>query len=310
MDHRRAEAYGRGVRWGGSSSGSTGRSRCSGWVGWAGRIWPVRRRGGLSWSPDGDSTLLAVTRRTVCLVTFAEYDTSWARRTNQGQPWRAYGFDLPTGAPLWFRRGSAAQVTALNAAGGRFALASATETFGPLYVLHERSGEEESSISDGSATPEVHPGARGTHYYTTQTSVRRVNLATGKASWTRPLEYARVAPLAGGELVVAATADGLGALDAAGGDRRWWRDDVRALTTTDGRPLADATAVYATGPRPGDSAVSEGTSAWGIHVLAADTGRLLWAVPVDGLTTLSYAAAGDGLIHVCTSATLQTFRGP
>ncbi|MEU9955133.1 protein kinase [Streptomyces sp. NPDC050982] len=261
-------------------------------------------------SPDGDSTLLAVTRRTACLVTFAVYDTSWARRTNQGRPWRAYGFDLPTGAPLWFRGGTAAQVTALNATGGRFALASATATFGPLYVLHERSGEEESSIPDGSATPEVHPGARGTRYYTTRTSVRRVNLATGKASWTRPLEQARVAPLAGDELVVAATADGLGALDAAGGGRRWWRDDVRALTTTDDRPLADGTVVYATGPRPGVSSTSAGTSAWGIHALEAATGRLRWAVPVDGLTTMSYGAAGDGLIHVCTSATLQTFRGP
>ena len=262
------------------------------------------------YSPDGPSTLLAVTRRTACLVTFAEYDTSWARRTNQGQRWRAYGFDLPTGAPLWFRSGTAAQVTALNAAGGRFALASAAATFGPLYVLHERTGEEESSIPDGSATPEVHPGARGTRYYTTRTSVRRVNLATGKASWTRPLEEARVVSPAGDELVVASTADGLSALDAADGDRRWWRDDVRALTTPDGHPLADATAIYATGPRPGVSATSAGVSTWGIHVLAAATGRLRWAVPVDGLTTMSYAAAGDGLIHVCTSTTLQTFRGP
>ncbi|MFC8666234.1 protein kinase [Streptomyces sp. NPDC057199] len=262
------------------------------------------------YSPDGDSTLLAVTRRTACLVTFAEYDTSWARRTNQGKPWRAYGFDLPTGAPLWFRSGTAAQVTALNAAGGRFALATATATWGPLYVLHERSGEEESSIPDGSATPEVHPGARGTRYYTTVASVRRVNLATGKARWTRRLTHARVAEPAGDELVVAAAAEGLGALDAAGGDRRWWRDDVRALTSTDGRLLADATAIYATGPEPGVSATSVGTSAWGIHVLAAATGRLRWAVPVDGLTTMSYGAAGDGLIHVCTGATLQTFRGP
>lgn len=262
-------------------------------------------------SLDGDSTLLAVTRRTACLATFASYGTIWARRTNRGQRWRAYGFDLPTGAPLWFRGGTAAQVTALDAAGGRFALASATETFGPLYVLDERSGEEESSIPKGSATPEVHPGARGTHYYTTQTSVRRVNLATGKTRWKRHLADAKVvAPLAGDELVVATTAEGLGALDAAGGDRRWWRDDVRALTTTDGRPLTDGTVVYATGPRPGDSSTPAGTSTWGIHALAATTGKLRWAVPVDGLTTASYGAAGDGLVHVCTGTTLQTFRGP
>lgn len=257
-------------------------------------------------SPDGGSTLLAVTHRTACLVTFAAYGTMWARRTNRGQRWRAYGFDLPTGAPLWFRNGTAAEVTALDAAGGRFALATATATPGPLYVLSERSGALESSLPDGSAMPEVHPGARGTRYYATQTSVRRVNLATGKASWTRRLADARVAPLAGDALVVAATADGLGALDAAGGDRHWWRDDVGALTTTDGRPLADGTVVYATGPRPGVS----GTSAWGVHALAAATGRLRWAVPVDGLTTASYGAAGDGLIHVCTGTTLQTFRGP
>ncbi|WP_405957899.1 protein kinase domain-containing protein [Streptomyces phaeochromogenes] len=262
-------------------------------------------------SPDSGETLLAVTQRTTCLVTFAKYDTLWTRRSNRGQRWRAYGFDLPTGAPLWFRSGTAAQVTALDAAGGRFALASATDTFGPLYVLDERSGEEESSIPEGSATPEVHPGARGTRYYTTQTSVRRVNLATGKARWTRHLADARVvAPLAGDELVVAATANGLGALDTADGDRRWWRDDVRALTTTDGRPLADGTVVYATGSRPGVSGTPAGTSTWGIHALAAATGRLRWAVPVDGLTTASYGAAGDGLIHVCTGTTLQTFRGP
>ncbi|MCX4911193.1 protein kinase [Streptomyces sp. NBC_00878] len=259
---------------------------------------------------DGSSTLLAVTHRTACLATFAKYDSIWARRTNQKRRWRAYGFDLPTGAPLWFRGGTAAQVTALNAAGGRFALASATATPGPLYVLHERSGEEESSIPDGSATPEVHPGARGTRYYATSTSVRRVNLATGKARWTQRLAGARVAPLAGDELVVAATAHGLGALDAAGGGERWWRDDLRALTTTDGRPLADGTVVYAAGPRPGASDTSAGTSAWGIHALAAATGRPRWAVPVDGLTTESYGAAGDGLIHVCTGTTLQTFRGP
>ncbi|MGW0649073.1 protein kinase domain-containing protein, partial [Streptomyces umbrinus] len=262
-------------------------------------------------SLDGDSALLAVTRRTACLATFASYGTIWARRTNRGQRWRAYGFDLPTGAPLWFRGGTAAQVTALDAAGGRFALASATDTFGPLYVLDERSGEEESSIPEGSATPEVHPGARGTHYYTTQTSVRRVNLATGKTRWKRHLADAKVvAPLAGDELVVATTAEGLGALDAAGGDRRWWRDDVRALTTTDGRPLADGTVIYATGPRPGDSSTPAGTSTWGIHALTATTGKLRWAVPVDGLTTASYGAAGDGLVHVCTGTTLQTFRGP
>ncbi|MEV2191930.1 protein kinase [Streptomyces phaeochromogenes] len=261
-------------------------------------------------SLDGTFVLFAVTARTACLVTFAGYGSFWARRTNQGQRWRAYGFDLPTGAPLWFRNGTAAQVTAVDAAGGRFALASATATSGPLYVLRERSGEVESSIPDGSAMPEVHPGARGTRYYATQTSVRRVNLATGKASWTRRLADAKVTPLAGDELVVAATADGLGALDAAGGDRRWWRDGVRALTTTDGRPLADGTVVYATGPRPGDSGTPAGTSAWGIHALAATTGRLRWAVPVDGLTTASYGAAGDGLIHVCTGTTLQTFRGP
>ncbi|MFD3312111.1 PQQ-binding-like beta-propeller repeat protein, partial [Streptomyces sp. NPDC058694] len=261
-------------------------------------------------SPDGSETLLAVTRRTACLATFAEYDTFWARRTNLKQRWRAYGFDLPTGAPLWFEDGASAQVTALNAAGGRFVLATATEATGPLYVLHERSGEEESSIPDGSAMPEVYPGARGTRYYATLTSVRQVNLATGKATWTRPLTRAKVAPLAGEELVVAATADGLGALDAADGDRRWWRDDVHALTTTDGRPLADGTVVYAAGPRPGVSATSAGTSAWGIHALAAATGKLRWAVPVDGLTTASYGAAGDGLVHVCTGTTLQTFRGP
>ncbi|MFF3850450.1 protein kinase [Streptomyces sp. NPDC002328] len=262
-------------------------------------------------SPDAGSTLLAVTPRTLCLVTFAEYDSSWARRTNRGRRWRAYGFDLPTGAPLWFRTGAEPHVTALNAAGGRFALASAAETPGPLYVLRERSGAEESSIPDGSAMPEVHPGARGTRYYATGTSVRRVDLATGKTAWTRPLADARVTPLDGGELVVvAATADGLGALDAADGDRRWWRDDVRALTTTDGRPLADGDVVYTAGPRPGVSATSSGTSAWGVHALAAATGGLRWAVPVDGLTTLAYGAAGGGLIHVCTDTTLRTFRGP
>ncbi|MDX3716074.1 protein kinase [Streptomyces europaeiscabiei] len=261
-------------------------------------------------SPDASSTLLAVTQRTACLVTFAEYDTYWERRSNRGQRWRAYGFDLPTGAPLWFQNGAEPHVMALNAAGGRFALASATETLGTLYVLRERSGAEESSIPDGSAMPEVHPGARGTRYYATGTSVRRVNLATGEVRWTRRLADASVAPLDGDELVVAATADDLSALEAADGDRRWWRDDVRALTTTDGRPVTDGTVVYAAGPRPGVSATSAGTSAWGIHALSAATGRLRWAAPVDSLTTTSYGAAGDGLIHVCTGTTLQTFRGP
>ncbi|MFJ3667244.1 protein kinase [Streptomyces sp. NPDC090106] len=261
-------------------------------------------------SPDADSTLLAVTRRTACLVTFAQYHSAWHRRTNKGRRWRAYGFDLSTGAPLWFSEGAEPHVTALNAAGGRFALATAAESLGPLYVLRERSGKEEASIPDGSAMPEVHPGARGIHYDATDTSVRRVDLATGEVGWTRRLAGARVARLDGDELVLAATADGLGVLVAADGVRRWWREDVRSLTATDGRPVGDGAVVYAAGPRPGATAAPAGTSAWGIHALEAATGRLRWAVPVDGLTTLAHAAAGDGLIHVCTDTTLQTFRAP
>ncbi|MBC9715948.1 PQQ-binding-like beta-propeller repeat protein [Streptomyces sp. TRM66268-LWL] len=257
-------------------------------------------------SLDGGSALLAVTGRTACLVTCAAYDTRWARRTNRGQRWRAYGFDVRDGGALWFTEGTAAQVTAVHAAGGRFALATAAQAPGPLVVLRERTGAIEVEIRDGSATPEVHPGATGSRFYADGTSVRRVDSASGRTSWRQALADATVSPLAGGQSVAVATAEGLGALHSATGQRRWWREGLRPLTATDGRPVTDGSTLYATGPSPG----TEGTGSWGIHALAVSTGSLLWAVPVDGLGGTSFGAGSGGLVHVCTEKTLQTFRAP
>ncbi|MFD7401183.1 PQQ-binding-like beta-propeller repeat protein [Streptomyces sp. NPDC059866] len=267
---------------------------------------------------DGDHASFVVSERTVCLVTYASYDTIQARRAAQGRRWRAYGYGITRGEALWFRAGTPAEVIAMHAAGGRFALALNSTSMtgdapptGPLMVLSERKGTVESRVSGGAARPEAHRGATGTRYYATQRAVQCVDLATGHVRWSKPPGQAGVTPAAAHGLVHAATSEGVGALDAATGGKRWWRDDVRGLAGAEEPPLREGGLLYVAGPDPdGAPGTSGDWPVWGVHALHAATGEPAWAVPADGLSGEVIAAAGGGLLHLSTGRTLQTFRGP
>ncbi|MGW7414223.1 protein kinase domain-containing protein [Streptomyces sp. NPDC054863] len=268
---------------------------------------------------EGPSARLGVSPAVVCLVTHATASTLWEQRATKGNRWRAYGFGARDGRPLWHRAGTVTGVPAVHQSGGRLAVATSDRPVslrepadGPLVVLRERDGTVEREIEGGSARPEAHPGASGIRHYPGRSAVEAVDLATGKRRWSRAAgDEATVTPAATAGLVHTGTNGDLRALDAATGHERWARADVRRIDDDDEAPplVADG-LVYASGsdpsvaPKPGQR--SDG---WGLHALKAETGELVWAMPVDRMSKV-VAAAGGGRVHLCVDRTLLTLRGP
>ncbi|MBD0743481.1 protein kinase domain-containing protein [Streptomyces sp. CBMA152] len=247
---------------------------------------------------DGSSGLLALGDKVACLVTYESYGT-------EGRSWRAYGYDLLTGAPLWSHEGTAAGVTALRHAGGRFAIAASTHSpSDPLYVLRASDGHQETTIEGGALRPDAHPGAVGTGYFAAGEAVSAVDLTTRTTLWSRGVTASvSVTPTATGELVHAGSPTELCALDATTGRTRWLRTDVARITTPGSTPPLLANGhLYATGPEPG-------TGQPALHALDPATGKLVWATPFEGHGEV-YGTAGDGLVHIYAGTTLTTFSAP
>ncbi|MFI0978986.1 serine/threonine-protein kinase [Streptomyces sp. NPDC021093] len=268
---------------------------------------------------EGPSARLSVSPAVVCLVTYATASTLWEQRATKGNRWRAYGFGARDGKPLWHRAGTVTGVPAVHQYGGRLAVATAERPVslrepadGPLVVLRERDGTQEREIEGGSVHPEAHPGSSGIRHYPGRSAVEAVDLATGKRRWSRAAgDEATVTPAATAGLVHTGTNGDLRALDAATGHQRWARADVRRIDDDDEAPplVADG-LVYASGSDP--SVVSTSTQhsdGWGLHALKAETGELVWAMPVDRMSKVR-AAAGGGRVHLCVDRTLLTLRGP
>ncbi|MFG2144796.1 PQQ-binding-like beta-propeller repeat protein [Streptomyces sp. NPDC048696] len=277
----------------------------------------------LSPEPDGGHGLLALGDRVACLVTYESYGTEGARGTARPRPWRAYGYDVLTGAPLWYHEGTAAAVTALRHAGGRFAVATSTRAQSdtpellkaraqdPLHVLRATDGREETAIEGGALRPDAHPGAVGTGYFAAGEAVSAVDLTTRTTLWSRGVTGSvSVTPTACGDLVHAGSRTELSALDATTGRTRWLRTDVARITAAGSTPplLADG-RLYATGPEPGTGRLALDGPNWGLHTLDPTTGKLLWAAPFEDHGD-PYGAAGDGLVHIYTGTTLTTFQAP
>ncbi|WP_308408568.1 protein kinase [Streptomyces sp. AC627_RSS907] len=265
---------------------------------------------------EGGQGVFTVSDDVVCLLTYAPYGTRWERRTTSAPPWRAYGFDSRTGNELWFREGHVAEVTGVDAAGGRIAVAASSRDSGvpgtdrpaqdaPLVVLKASDGAVEREIAHGARRPQAHPGAEGVGYFASQDRIEAVDLATRRTLWARPAgAVTDIAPRATGGLVLASSSDGIEALDAGTGRKRWSRPGFRAIG--DGAPLVSDGLALASGPEPGGS----GEAAWGVYALDVRTGDAAWAVPVEPATDMTLATAHDGLVHICAGRTLHTVRGP
>ncbi|WP_158942823.1 PQQ-binding-like beta-propeller repeat protein, partial [Streptomyces sp. ERV7] len=274
---------------------------------------------------EGSRGMIALGDSVACLVTYEPYDTLWARRTAPERPWRAYGYDRATGEGLWYHEGTAAGVTAVRHAGGRFAVAASAHAPSdkpeqlkalardPLHVLRASDGRFETTVVGGAPRPDAHPGATGTGYFALGEAVSAVELATRTTLWSRGVTSSvSVTPTATGGLVHAGSYAEVSALDAATGRTRWLRTDVRRLTEAPYAappPLLSEGRLYVTGPEPGSGQLALGGPKWGLHALDPATGELVWAVPFEGRDEL-LGSAGDGLVHVCAGSVLTTFHGP
>ncbi|MGA4842720.1 protein kinase domain-containing protein [Streptomyces sp. G45] len=264
---------------------------------------------------EGDRGTLVLCGGVLCLLTYAAYDTRWARRSAQGRRWRAYGFDARTHRDLWYHQGDASGVVGTHQAGGRIAVATSArpaygseEPRGPLVVLRAADGGVERTVPGGAARPQAHPGARGTGVYAAGPGLTAVDLGTGRTRWSRRATAVTAhtpRPVRG--LVLAAAGDGVSAYDAgSGGGPRWTRAGVRGLTAGDGSLLTADGYAYVLGPEPG----TRGEPTWGLHALDVRTGATAWAVELGAGTTVAAAAAGDGLVHLYADDALRTVGGP
>ncbi|MEU4349837.1 PQQ-binding-like beta-propeller repeat protein [Streptomyces sp. NPDC023838] len=272
---------------------------------------------------EGSQGMLALGDRVACLVTYERYDTDRARRTARKRPWRAYGYDPATGEGLWYHEGTAAGVTAVRHAGGRFAVAASVHAQSdspeqlraragdPLHVLRASDGRPETTVVGGALRPDAQPGATGTGYFALGEAVSAVDLAARTTLWSRGVTGSvSVTPTATGGLVHAGSPSEVSAMDAATGRTRWLRTDVRRLTEDPpAPPLLSEGRLYVTGPEPGSDRLALSGPAWGLHALDPETGKLVWAVPFEGRDKLS-GSAGGGLVHVCAGSVLTTFHGP
>ncbi|MEV0257037.1 protein kinase [Streptomyces sp. NPDC050732] len=265
---------------------------------------------------EGGNGLFALADGVACLLTYASYDTLQERRGTLDRPWRAYGFDARTGDELWFHEGRAAGVIGVDDAGGRIAVATASRSSGspgtdryarhdPLVVLKASDGTVEREVANGARRPQAHPGAEGVGYFASEERIVAVDLATRRTVWDRPAgAVTDVAARATGGLVLASSPDGVEALDARTGRRRWSRPGFRDVE--DGVPVVSDGVVLVSGPEPGGS----GEGVWGVYALDVRTGDASWAAPVAPASDMKLAAAHDGLFHVCAGRTLHTLRGP
>ncbi|MBQ0885677.1 protein kinase [Streptomyces sp. RM72] len=265
---------------------------------------------------EGGQGMFTVSDDVTCLFTFAPYTTGWERRTTSDLPWRAYAFDSRTGKELWFHEGRAAEVIAVDEAGGRIAVASSSRDSGvpgtdqyaqddPLVVLKASDGAVERQIARGARRPQAHPGAKGVGYFASEERIEAMDLATRRILWSRPADTVTdIAPRATGGLVLASSSEGIEALDADTGRTRWSRPGYREIGS--GAPLASDGLALVSGPEPGGS--GEGT--WGMYALDVRTGDATWAVPIEPASDMSLATAHDGLVHICAGRTLLTVRGP
>ncbi|MFK4067743.1 protein kinase [Streptomyces sp. NPDC029674] len=265
---------------------------------------------------EGGNGLFTLTGDVACLLTYASYDTLQERRGTLDRPWRAYGFDARTGGEIWFHEGRAAGVIGVADAGGRIAVATASRSSGPpgtdryarhdpLVVLKASDGTVEREVANGARRPQAHPGAEGTGYFASEERIEAVDLAARRTVWDRPAgALTAVAPRATGGLVLASSSDGVEALDARTGGKRWSRPGF--LPIEDGAPLVSDGLVLVSGPEPGGS----GEGVWGVYALDVRTGDAAWAAPVAPASDLSLSAGHGGLFHVCAGRTLYTLRGP
>lgn len=285
---------------------------------------PKRRDRGLPAFDDDNSALEGSQGRfllagdVLCFLTYAPYDTLWARRGAWGRRWRAYGFDARTRAALWFHEGAAAGVIGVDEAGGRIAVAASANpgTAGsddyarrdPLVVLRAADGKVERTVRDGARYPRAHPGAQGTACYASRTAIRAVDLTTGRVRWTRRLDSpTAVTALPTRGMLLAATSEGISGYAATSGGRpRWTRTDVEELTAADGSLLTSGGHVYVVGPEPGTT----GEPDWGLHALDVRTGRTAWAARATGLTTVKAAAAAPDVIHLYGEGTVVAIAPP
>ncbi|MVO86883.1 protein kinase [Streptomyces sp. p1417] len=255
---------------------------------------------------EGDRSMLVPAGDVICLLTYASYDTLAARRGAWGRRWRAYGYDARTREALWFHEGTAAGVIGVDTEGGRIAVAVSADPGGapfderyargdPLVVLRAKDGTVERTVRGGAPYPRAHPGAWGTACYASRTAIRAVDLTSGRVRWTRGMDAAAtVTPRATYDMFLAATPKGLGAYGVTRGQLRWHRDDVRALTDSDGWLLSSGSAVYVSGPEPG---TSSGEPDWGLHALDVRTGDTEWVMPYD-IRSIRAATATPGPVHL------------
>ncbi|MFI6081865.1 protein kinase [Streptomyces sp. NPDC051217] len=290
-------------------------------------------------SVDGEHCALSVSPDILCVVTYSSYATLWAQRAARKRPWRAYGYDPGTGAPLWFHEGAPAEVAGLYEKDGRIGVAAANpfsadekETDEPLTVLRTADGTLDRRIPGGARYPESHLGARGIRYYARAGRLKAVDLATRRTGWSLgPDEEdtdAVITSTATAGLVHTADHRTLKALDADTGRTRWSLTDVGLLE--DGSLTVAGGLVYGMGTAPeGDEEIGD-SPGWGVHARNAATGALVWAAGTGEVRTVIVrpGAGGDdgagedgagaeaagaeaGLVHVVSaSGTLSTFAVP
>ncbi|MET9552807.1 protein kinase [Streptomyces sp. NPDC006645] len=285
-------------------------------------------------SVDGNRSTLAVSEDVLCVVTYASYATAWERRTNRASPWRAYGYEPRSGAPLWFHQGAPAQVAALHRTDDLIGVATGTVSPGengagseaaePLTVLRAADGTLDREIPGGAAYAESYLGSRGIRYYATAGRLEAVDLATRRTRWTRDLpedetEDTTVTPTATAGLVHTATYGTVRALDADTGRIRWSRTDI-------GLPLVVADGlVYGRGRAPDGEETPGRRPDWGVHARDAATGDLVWAAETGEASAVVVGAGGDGgdgdsagagaggrsgLVHVASGGVLTTYAAP
>ncbi|MFE6403016.1 protein kinase domain-containing protein [Streptomyces alboflavus] len=288
------------------------------------RLNPERRAAGLpgvnadNSALEGNQGTFVLAGDVLCFLTYAPYDTMWARRSSWGRRWRAYGFDARTREALWFHEGAAAGVIGVDEAGGRIAVAASanpgmagTDDYArrdPLVVLRAADGKVERTVRGGARYPRAHPGAKGIACYANRTAIRAVDLATGRVRWTRRLDSpTAVTPVPTRGMLLAATSEGVSGYAAeSGGKPRWTRTDVEELTASDGALLTAGGHAYVVGPEPGTA----GEPGWGVHALDVRTGRTVWAARSEGLTTVKAAAAAADVIHVYADGTVAAIAPP
>ncbi|GGK02701.1 hypothetical protein GCM10011583_37890 [Streptomyces camponoticapitis] len=285
-------------------------------------------------SVAGEHCALSLTPDVLCVVTYSSYATLWARRVARKRPWRAYGYDPLSGAPLWFHEGAPAEVAGLYEKDGRIGVAAANpfsaevrETDEPLTVLRASDGTVDREIPGGARYPESHLGARGTRYYARAGRLKAVDLATRRTDWSLALEEdtdATITPTATDGLVHTADHRTLKALDADTGRTRWSLTDVGRLKG--GSPAVADGLVYGMGTAPESDEEIGDSPGWGVHARNAATGALVWAAETgethtvivrpgagsaDGADSEGATGAEAGLVHVVSdSGTLSTFAAP